>query len=201
MPSLPWPACCCLPRRMKTKFLSFFLLLCFGWQQAPAAGSTPRPAARSAVHCRVSSPVRFRAALSGSRAWTPRASGCASTPRWGSPITRSASRTCGPCTTRCVPSLPPEYRKGLHRAIFQQARSAGADPDGLPHRCRVQETAAQEEGRALRQPFAAAARRPPVLARSSRGGLPGAISRCGRATDAISTSLRTAGNGSVRGCG
>lgn len=23
---------------MKTKFLSFFLLLCFGWQQAPAAG-------------------------------------------------------------------------------------------------------------------------------------------------------------------
>ena len=23
---------------MKTKFLLFFLLLCFGWQQAPAAG-------------------------------------------------------------------------------------------------------------------------------------------------------------------
>ena len=107
--------------------------------------------------------------MSASRAWTPRASGCASTPRWGSPITRSASRTCGPCTTRCVPSCRRSTVKPPSSFIPTSAK-CGADPDGLPHRCRVQETAAQEEGRALRQPFAAAARRPPVLARSSHAG-------------------------------
>ena len=154
---------------MKTKFLSFFLLLCFGWQQAPAAGvdaTTRREIGRtlSRIVAREVSGGFVR--IEGVDASRKRVRIYTSV---GLSITRSRAEPAGHVRLgACRPAAG--VPQGLE-TIFQQARSAGADPDGLPHRCRVQETAAQEEGRALRQPFAAAARRPPVLARSSRRAL------------------------------
>ena len=97
--------------------------------------------------------------------------------------------------------LPPEFRKA-DIELYSDKREVG---ELIPMACRT----GAEYRKLLRKkkivPFTNRSERP-LVTRSSAPvvpsqGLAGGISPCGRVTAAISTSPRTAGNGSVRSCG
>ena len=186
---------------MKTKFLLFFLLLCFGWQQAPAAGVdavTRREIGRtlSRIVAREVSGGFVR--IEGVDASRKRVRIYTSVGLSYYPFREQNLRAMYD-SVRAV--LPPEYRKAsieLYsdkrevRGLIPMAYRTDAEFRKLLRKKKVVPLSTVRSGRS-----SSASPRPQL----PRRGSPGAISRCGRATDAISTSLRTAGNGSVRGCG
>lgn len=186
---------------MKTKFLSFFLLLCFGWQQAPAAGvdaTTRREIGRtlSRIVAREVSGGFVR--IEGVDASRKRVRIYTSVGLSYYPFREQNLRAMYD-SVRAV--LPPEYRKASIELYSNKREVRGLIP--MAYRTDAEFRKLLRKKKVV--PFVNRSQRPLVVRQSSpvapTQGSPGAISRCGRATDAISTSLRTAGNGSVRGCG
>ena len=183
---------------MKTKFLSFFLLLCFGWQQAPAAGvdaTTRREIGRtlSRIVAREVSGGFVR--IEGVDASRKRVRIYTSVGLSYYPFREQNLRAMYD-SVRAV--LPPEYRKASIELYSDKREVRGLIP--MAYRTDAEFRKLLRKKKVV--PFVnrsqpSASPRPQL----PRRGSPGAISRCGRATGAISTSLRTAGNGSVRGCG
>ena len=179
---------------MKTKFLLFFLLLCFGWQQAPAAGVdavTRREIGRtlSRIVAREVSGGFVR--IEGVDASRKRVRIYTSVGLSYYPFREQNLRAMYD-SVRAV--LPPEYRKASIELYSDKREVRGLMPSS-GNCCARRRSCPSSTVRSGRS--SSASPRPQL----PRRGSPGAISRCGRATDAISTSLRTAGNGSVRGCG
>lgn len=186
---------------MKTKFLSFFLLLCFGWQQAPAAGVdavTRREIGRtlSRIVAREVSGGFVR--IEGVDASRKRVRIYTSVGLSYYPFREQNLRAMYD-SVRAV--LPPEYRKASIELYSDKREVRGLIP--MAYRTDAEFRKLLRKKKVV--PFVNRSQRPLVVRQSSPAaptqGSPGAISRCGRATGAISTSLRTAGNGSVRGCG
>ena len=182
---------------MKTKFLSFFLLLCFGWQQAPAAGVdavTRREIGRtlSRIVAREVSGGFVR--IEGVDASRKRVRIYTSVGLSYYPFREQNLRAMYD-SVRAV--LPPEYRKASIELYSDKREVRGLIP--MAYRTDAEFRKLLRKKKVV--PFVNRSQRPLVVPWLPRRGLPDAISRCGRATDAISTSLRTAGNGSVRGCG
>lgn len=98
--------------------------------------------------------------------------------------------------------LPHEFRKASIELYTDNREASELIPLALPQRRAGAQTRRQKEDRPFHQPLRASARDAPFGSETpARGPFGPPISPCGRATGAISTRRRTAGNGSVRRSG